>query len=299
MCSMRLSGISWHSRRKTSCCTFSLGMLDNFCGTNGGSITEQPIQNVCHWDPTAILSEPYLAAGQGHGCLVLNRNIKSPSHVVKALWQNASVRCCVDGGTNKWLNFIRNELQNDCSIKLPDLITGDFDSISQETEEYFSSRGVKRIHTPDQNNTDFTKAVDVLKPIIREKKLRDIIVLHDTSGRFDQIMSNINTLFTRNDDFCNIYLLGSCSLTWLLRPGKHSIVIPPHLVEEQRWCSLLPIGHEATNVTTKGLKWNLKNSPSYFGGLVSTSNTYASTHIEIETNSTLVWSMGVFYFGDD
>ncbi|XP_061393659.1 thiamin pyrophosphokinase 1 [Musca vetustissima] len=275
-------------------------MLNNCSGTNGGNTEEQPNDSVCHWDPTAILSEPYLAGGLGHGCLVLNRNIKSPSHVVKALWNNASIRCCVDGGTNKWLNFLRTELKNDDDdIQLPDLITGDFDSICRETEEYFTSRGVRRIHTPDQNNTDFTKAVDVLKPMLREKQLRDIIVLHDTSGRFDQIMSNINTLYTRNDEFCNIYLFGSCSLTWLLRPGKHSIVIPTHLVEEQRWCSLLPIGQEATNVTTKGLKWNLTHGKTFFGGLVSTSNTYASTLIEIETNSSLIWSMGVFYFGDD
>ncbi|XP_073819613.1 thiamine pyrophosphokinase 1 [Musca autumnalis] len=294
---MLSAGISWHSRRKII--AVSLGML-NICGINGGETNEQSTQNICKWDPAKILSEPYLADGRGHGCLVLNRNIKSPAHVVTALWENASIRCCVDGGTNKWLNFLRTELKDDVdNIKLPDLITGDFDSICHETEEYFSSRGVKRIHTPDQNNTDFTKAIDVLKPMLRERKLRDIIVLHDTSGRFDQIMSNINTLYTRNDDYCNIYLMGSCSLTWLLKPGKHSIVIPAQLVGEQRWCSLLPIGHAASDVTTKGLKWNLTHASTCFGGLLSTSNTYASQLIEIETNSSLIWSMGVFYFGDD
>lgn len=88
-------------------------------------------------------------------------------------------------------------------------------------------------------------------------KVNDIIVFHDSSGRFDQIMANINTLFTRHDNIFNIYLLSGCSLTWLLKPGKHSITIPDHLVAKERWCSLIPIGHEATNVTTRGLKWNL------------------------------------------
>lgn len=70
-------------------------------------------------------------------------------------------------------------------------------------------------------------------------------------------MANINTLFTRHDDNCNIYLLGRSSLTWLLKPGKHSIEIPSYLVDEQRWCALIPVGQKATNVTTNGLKWNL------------------------------------------
>lgn len=97
----------------------------------------------------------------------------------------------------------------------------------------------------------------VLKPILLENHLNDIIVYHDSSGRFDQIMANINTLFKHEQDFLNIYLLSGNSLTWLLKPGQHSITIPAELVEQQRWCSLIPVGQKATNVTTKGLKWNL------------------------------------------
>lgn len=73
----------------------------------------------------------------------------------------------------------------------------------------------------------------------------------------DQIMANINTIFKYEQDFFNIHLLSGNSLTWLLRPGKHSITIPSELVQDKRWCALIPVGQEATNVTTKGLKWNL------------------------------------------
>lgn len=145
----------------------------------------------------------------------------------------------------------------ECNLKPPDLITGDFDSITEETKKYFNSKQTKYIQTPDQNATDFTKAILVLKPILEEQNVQDIIVFHDTSGRFDQIMANINTLFKNQEEFFNIYLLSGNSLTWLLKPGKHSMTIPSDLVENQRWCALIPVGQEATNVTTKGLKWNL------------------------------------------
>ncbi|XP_075146233.1 thiamine pyrophosphokinase 1 [Haematobia irritans] len=269
-----------------------LGMVD----ANGGD--NVPLEMNYIWHPGNIFNEPF-NADRSHGCIVLNREIKIPPHVVRALWENASLRCCVDGGANRWLHFLRSESNKEYNLQLPDFITGDFDSITADTSDYFNKMNVKRIHTPDQNHTDFSKAVDIIKPLLKNKKIQDIIVFHDTSGRFDQIMANVNTLFTRYDEYCRIYLLGSCALSWLLKPGKHSISIPSYLVNEKRWCSLIPIGHEATNVTTSGLKWNLNHSSLYFGGMVSSSNTYSSTEVEIETNSALIWSMGVFSFVDD
>ncbi|XP_013109728.1 thiamin pyrophosphokinase 1 [Stomoxys calcitrans] len=270
-------------------------MVDHFGKLNGGTV---PLELHYNWQPSNILNDPF-RTDRGHGCLVLNREIKIPPHVVRALWENASLRCCVDGGANRWLHFLTSEINQEYSLKLPDLITGDFDSITAETTDYFAKRDIKQMHTPDQNHTDFSKAVDIIKPLLTKQKLQDIVVFHDTSGRFDQIMANVNTLFTRYDERCRIFLLGSCALSWLLKPGKHSISIPSHLVKDKRWCSLIPVGHEATNVTTSGLKWNLNNGSLRFGGMVSSSNTYSCTEVEIETNSELVWSMGVFSFNDD
>ena len=45
---------------------------------------------------------------------------------------------------------------------MPDIVTGDFDSISEAVMAHCKSIGVKVIPTPEQDATDFTKAVDVL-----------------------------------------------------------------------------------------------------------------------------------------
>lgn len=84
----------------------------------------------------------------------------------------ASIRCCVDGGTNRWLHFLRLHMTaSEGNLRLPDLITGDFDSITAETQKYCDDNCIKRIHTPDQSATDFSKAVDVVKPILKDKQV--------------------------------------------------------------------------------------------------------------------------------
>lgn len=61
-------------------------MVDNFSKTNGG-IQEQQ-HNVFHWQPETILSEPYKADGRGHGCMILDRDVRIPANVVTSLWEN-------------------------------------------------------------------------------------------------------------------------------------------------------------------------------------------------------------------
>jgi thiamine pyrophosphokinase len=87
-------------------------------------------------------------------------------------------------------------------------------------------------------------------------------VLAETSGRLDQILSNINTLFKvkkldfPNADRVKVYMISSNSISWLLEQGTHKIHIPEHVIKKQLWCALIPIGGKSL-VTTKGLKWNL------------------------------------------
>ncbi|EDV94855.1 GH23105 [Drosophila grimshawi] len=256
------------------------------------------------WTPGNLINESFRLGPNGHVCIVLNRQIQIPAHVVKLLWKNATLRCAVDGGSNHWRDFIlaqsltANKGNTDNSevgiIEPPDLITGDFDSITEETVEFF--KAIPKIRTPDQDATDFTKAFTVLQPVMMQRKVTDVVVFHDCSGRLDQVMANLNTLYKKQNDSCNVYLLSSDSITWLLRPGKHTIQVPLDLVTSQRWCSLMPLGSTAHNVTTQGLKWNLYNAQMEFGGMVSTSNTYSTEFVQVETDSNLIWSMGAYDF---
>ena len=79
----------------------------------------------------------------------------------------ASVRVAVDGGANRWFHFLQGK---DCVV--PELVTGDFDSIKQNVLSYFRSKGSEVIATPNQDETDFTKALTEIQSFITSQNLQ-------------------------------------------------------------------------------------------------------------------------------
>jgi thiamine pyrophosphokinase len=151
------------------------------------------------------------------------------------------------------------------------------------------------VQTLDQDETDFTKCLRVLEPFINELKIDHIVAICENSGRLDQIVANINTLFKNQKKSATIsrpvFMLASTNLSWLLSAGQHEIHIPEGV--RKMWCALMPVG-AATVVSTEGLKWNMKDFEMRFGGLVSTSNKYdgVSEKVRVACDEPLLWSMG-------
>ncbi|KAK3876793.1 hypothetical protein Pcinc_018451 [Petrolisthes cinctipes] len=186
------------------------------------------------------------------------------------------------------------------SSPLPDLISGDFDSIHPELLKLYESLGVTIVPTPDQNETDFTKAVKVLARYIEEREIKIghvLVVTGIHSDRFDHVMANLATLYkVRSIIKTPVILLSGGSMVWVLEEGKHRVEVSWQLIKNPNvsWCGLIPLGHPAT-VSTTGLKWNLADQMLEFGTLVSTSNTYDPTHhgqIYITTSHPCLWTMG-------
>lgn len=78
----------------------------------------------------------------------------------------AKCRCLVDGGANRWLDLL--EQYPDLGIvENAELLTGDFDSITDQTMTHFRQLSTSTIiHTPNQDYTDFTKSLMELSPYI-------------------------------------------------------------------------------------------------------------------------------------
>lgn len=77
----------------------------------------------------------------------------------------AKLRVTVDGGTTRWLTWLQAHQCEYSDILPPDLITGDMDSLSLDILEYFEEKNSKIIRTPDQNETDFTKALKEIQKL--------------------------------------------------------------------------------------------------------------------------------------
>ncbi|KAG7211592.1 hypothetical protein KM043_010848 [Ampulex compressa] len=251
------------------------------------------------WDPLQIF---HCQDSYKYAIIILNRPIRWVERCLLSIWKNAQVTITVDGGTTRWMKYL-----DDCGIDLsneeykmyiPNIITGDLDSCPATVIEKLRTFGSMVIETPDQSATDYTKALKELGEYMKKNNinLNGVYVLADSSGRFDHIMANINTLYKSENLLGNVQLIqiAKNSLTWLLKPGFHRILIPDILIKNDEWCGLLPCGRPVRCITTTGLKWNLDNASMEFGGLVSSSNTYGNcSEVTVNTDTPVLWSMGI------
>lgn len=105
-------------------------------------------------------------------------------------------------------------------------------------------------------------------------------------GRFDQAMCNLNALYHYQNS--RIFLLSHFSVCFLLPPGKH--IIQRNKKFERDKCGIVPLGKPCHRITTKGLKWDLKNSRLEFGGLISTSNVMLEDEVFVENSDPVIWT---------
>lgn len=221
-----------------------------------------------------------------YAVVVLNRPINLPKRLALSLWNGgeygisfhrvqlqklqptfrlvpstAAQRVLVDGGANQWLRFADQQLTAGERARLhrADMLTGDMDSVTAATSAKLAASGCRIVATPDQDHTDFTKALLELRPAIAAHRIRSIVTLVDSSGRIDHIMANINTMCKALELLpggTEVLVVCGESMSWLLEAGEHRIEVPAELVRAQRWCSYVPIAGACT-VTTTGFKWDL------------------------------------------
>nr|XP_027194868.1 thiamin pyrophosphokinase 1-like [Dermatophagoides pteronyssinus] len=196
------------------------------------------------------------------------------------IWNNCFVRMTVDGGTNSLYNM----QQSNGNLFDPTFITGDFDSIQSKVMDHFKQCDgkIKILHTPDQNHTDFEKALFILDEQVLNSvniaatntALDCILVFFSNSGRIDQYLSILSTVhnFTNNrEKFPPIILVDMVdSISFVLKKGSHRI----SKISNSKWCSLIPLCGPV-KIKTIGLHWNLdKNSMLEFGKFISSSNEF-------------------------
>lgn len=223
--------------------------------------------------------------------ILLNQPNPYSKPFLSSLWNNAVYRASVDGGTN----HLYSVFKDNPNAFLPDIISGDFDSITESVRKFYQDKGVEFVPTPDQDYTDFTKALKEVVSRIQHKQIDCICVYGTFGGRFDHVFGNINSLFEA-DQFTRTKVLqfSDDTVAFLLPKGEHKIVVDPAFCG--KWCGLIPVGGPCRCVTTQGLKWNLDKGTLRFGELISTSNTLQSKEtncVTVETDGPLLWIMGI------
>lgn len=149
--------------------------------------------------------------------LVLNCPLEVLEKKLDVLWRNAVVKIAVDGASNNLYSLIQKQ-----QLFFPDAITGDFDSAKKDVLEFFKKKGVEIIHTPDQDDTDFTKALKYL--LSKPNTEYDVIMVLGgvMESRIDHTFANFHTLFTAAEMTNKpVFFIIDDSMNILLQPGKY------------------------------------------------------------------------------
>lgn len=167
---------------------------------------------------------------------------------------------CTDGAFHylRKLNFPLEKL---------DFISGDFDSHSGKEEGIYDE---KFIYTPDQDKTDFQKALE----IIEERNFRKVEVLGGSGGEQDHFLGNLTVAFGYKDrldirfydEFSEYYFIPK-SITVQNVKGKMISLYPFPSVE---------------NITTEGLNWPLTNGNLSITSRIGTRNFAVDDEVSIE-----------------
>ncbi|WP_419494151.1 thiamine diphosphokinase [Chryseobacterium bernardetii] len=183
--------------------------------------------------------------------------------------ENYDLIACTDGAFHylKRMGFPLDKL---------DFISGDFDSHSGSDENIYHE---KFIHTPDQNQTDFYKALD----IIMEKGGKNVDVFGGSGGEQDHFLGNLTVAYAfKNklevkfyDEFSEYYF------------------IPKHFTLKgikDKMVSLYPFP-TAENITTKGLNWPLDSGSLNIISRIGTRNFAVEDEVSItyETGDLLIF----------
>ncbi|MFN3021649.1 thiamine diphosphokinase [Chryseobacterium sp. TY3] len=156
---------------------------------------------------------------------------------------------CTDGALNYLLKF-----DSEIVSKL-DFISGDFDShiLLDLGDEKF-------IETPDQNKTDFQKALE----IILEKGIENVDVYGGSGGEMDHFLGNLSVAdFMKSKMKIQFFDEFSC---YYFIPKNFEI----SGVKDKR-VSLFPFP-KAESITTNGLKWPLYKENLKIGERIGTRN---------------------------
>lgn len=190
----------------------------------------------------------------------------------KTFYSQAGKVLVADGAANTIKQLIEASTEN----YNPQMVIGDFNNVTMDTQNFFPADTLKKIE--DQDSTDLEKC-------LRHVESGTTVILGNLTGRFDHSFGILNSIKKYSRDDTQIFLYDGTNVLFIVQSGENYI----NLHEEWNYCGLIPIDGPTT-VTSEGLHWNLNNTMLSFGGLVSTSNYPESGSVKIVTDKPLLFT---------
>lgn len=204
-----------------------------------------------------------------------------------------------DGGADRLVKAsmyasTRLDRNVDLDTFVPDIVTGDFDSISASCLEHLTSHPqctVKKEY--GQDTTDLQKCLQYVDQVQPKEPTgvaasRPVFALGALGGRLDHSLSNISLL--QKVKSMSLTLVSIESTAQLIPAGKTTIYCLESL--QGPTCGLIPV-YGPVHVKTMGLKWEISGEMA-MNGLVSSSNSFKGLD-ETDDQYRLVRNGKVYY----
>lgn len=161
--------------------------------------------------------------------------------------------------------------------RVPDILVGDMDSISHEHLNDARGRGVEIItHSPHKDFTDAEIALD-----LAEGRGHDSIILVSGGGdRFDHLMALVHSVVSHSRTCLLEVYVGRMHISFVHGGDSRTFdAVAGDTV------SLIPLGGDATGVTTTGLQWELSGDTLHSFASRGVSNQARASHFDISIDN--------------
>jgi thiamine pyrophosphokinase len=157
----------------------------------------------------------------------------------------------------------------------PDVVVGDFDSLSPELCARLQAAGVRmEKHPARKDETDLELALDLAVA----EGAQEIDVLATLGGRLDQSLANVLLLVKSEWKGIQIRLVEGPETAWLVRAGSQVTVSG----QAGDTLSLVPLSSIVTGVNLDGVEWPLKAATLQMGSTFTISNKMSGPHAQLE-----------------
>lgn len=243
-----------------------------------------------HWSFHFLASPSSDDSKVKRALIILNQDVSAK--LLEKAWTACTWWCCADGGANRLYDSLGSQPAWR-TLYVPDLIKGDLDSIRPDVQRYYASQGVRIVQDDDQDSTDLMKCFAALeeKEEMEGHGQYEVVLLGGLAGRLDQTVHTVSLLHKLRKSRTRIYAVTDDNMGCVLDQGEHLLDIDHSVFGKT--CGLLPVGVDATVLSTRGLKWNLNEQESGFEGLISTSNHLLPEEriVWIRTTRPIWWTM--------
>jgi thiamine pyrophosphokinase len=191
-------------------------------------------------------------------------------------FRKGDILICADGGARVAMRY---------GLK-PNLIVGDFDSLSENEISELETRGAQLLRHPrNKNETDLELALSLI-PTLFDVTNGDmeIVILGALGGRIDHELANMLLLAMPKIDGCNVVIAHEKSQIRLIDARSKEATLTLR-GRQGDTVSLIPFGGDAHGIRTQGLEYPLNDESLFFGPARGVSNVLLGVEARVSLRS--------------